>query len=71
MPIDPSGTAPGLTPKTEEVETLNMRCKRHPQCDSMLVIEMKHQGIAAGHRMYQCVKCKMSWGVAVGGSVNL
>jgi transposase-like protein len=71
MPIDQSGTAPGLTSKPEEIETLNMRCKSHPRCDSMLVIEMKHEGIAAGYRMYQCTKCKMSWGVAVGGSVNL
>lgn len=71
MSIDHAGTAPGLSPKVEEVETVNMRCKSSPQCDSMLAVEMKHEGIAAGHRMYQCTKCKRSWGVAVGGSVNL
>lgn len=71
MPIDPAGTTPGLSPSTEEPESLNMRCKSFPQCDSMLAIEMTHAGIPAGRRMYQCVKCKRSWGVPVGGSVDL
>ena len=71
MPIDPAGTAPGITPKVEEPPVHNMRCKSYPQCDSMTAIEMKHPGLPAGSRMYQCTKCKRSWGIPVGGSVEL
>jgi len=71
MPIDHAGTKPGLTPQEEEPEQFNMRCKSYPECDSMLVIEMKHPGIPPGSRMYQCCKCKRTFGMAVGGAVEL
>jgi len=70
MPIDPAGTAPGITPKIDEPPVLNMRCKS-PHCDSMTAIEMKHAGLPSGTRMYQCTKCKRSSGIPVGGSVDL
>jgi hypothetical protein len=70
MPIDPAGTTPGLK-KTETVpKEMHVRCK-NPQCDSILAIELKIAGQEGGRRMYQCCKCKHTWGVVVGGFVEL
>jgi hypothetical protein len=71
MPIDPAGTTPGLQPKTEEIPTINLRCKSYPSCDSLLAIEVKLPGAHPANRMYRCVKCQRTWGIAVGGSFNL
>jgi hypothetical protein len=71
MQIDPSGTTPGLAVQpTEKVETIHLRCKRDG-CDSILAIEVKHPGSAAGRRMFRCVKCHTSWGIHTGGPVDL
>jgi hypothetical protein len=71
MPIDPAGTAPGLAAsQVPAIPTVHIRCKR-PECDSILAIEVKHPGAASGRRLYQCVKCKISWGVTTGGPVDL
>lgn len=71
MPIDPAGTKPGLSPTTEPpVPTLHMKCKR-PECDSNIAIEVKIPTSASGRRLYQCVKCKVSWGINTGGPVDL
>lgn len=70
MPIDQTGTAPGLTPSVEEAPKLNMRCKAQG-CNSMQVTEMKVPGIPAGTRLYQCCKCHRVTSVAVGGAFEL
>jgi hypothetical protein len=44
-----------------------MKC-RNPKCDSIEVFELKY---APGTRLYQCVKCKRSLPVAVGGKMDL
>jgi transposase-like protein len=69
MPIDPMGTAPGLTAKPDEPKILNLRC-RNASCDCMQAIEVTPPGMPGVHR-YQCVKCKNTWGVNVGGTFNL
>lgn len=70
MPIDPVGTAPGLvTGVTPEAPKLHLRCKR-PECDSILATEVHHPGMS-GRRLYQCVKCRTSWGVNTGGPIDL
>ena len=70
MPIDHSGTTPGLTaPSTPDVPKIHMKCKRR-ECDSILAIEVVHPGSPAGRHLYQCVKCKTSWGVNTGGPVD-
>ena len=70
MPIDPSGTAPGLTPPATAEETkLFMKCKR-PECKSNEVVEVRHPG-SASRRLYRCVKCHTSWGIMTGGPVDL
>jgi hypothetical protein len=70
MPIDPTGTAPGLASSKKAAPVLNMRCS-NPGCDSITAIEIKIAGQDAGHRLYQCCKCKHTRGLAVGGSFNL
>lgn len=70
MPIDPTGTSPGLAQTPKEPQKLNMRCNA-PGCDSITAIELKIPGHDNGARLYQCCKCKHTRGVAVGGSLNL
>lgn len=71
MPIDPAGTTPGLAgPTNPSAPTVHMKCKR-PDCDSILAIEVKHPGTTGGRRLYQCAKCRTSWGVNTGGAVDL
>jgi hypothetical protein len=70
MPVDPKGTAPGLAKSNEEPEQVHMSCK-NKDCDSILAVEMKIPGQSASSRLYQCVKCKMTRSIPVGGAVNL
>lgn len=69
MPIDPTGTKPGLQPQAEEPKKHNMRCK-NKGCDSMEVYEITAPGMAGRH-LYRCVKCHTTWGVVTGGAVDL
>jgi transposase-like protein len=68
MPIDHTGTAPGLAQSTNKPEAVHLRCKS-PDCDSMLAIEISAPG--AGQRLYQCCKCHRTSSVLVGGSFSL
>jgi len=70
MPIDPTGTTPGLAPQQDVPSKINMRCK-NSDCDSIVAIELKVPGQDAGQRLYQCCKCKVTRSVAVGGSISL
>ena len=69
MPIDPTGTAPGLIGQKDKPAEVLMRCKNQ-SCDSISAIEITppNQG---GARLYQCVKCKRTHGVQVGGAFEL
>lgn len=70
MPIDPSGTAPGLAnPASPTTPQVHMKCKR-PECDSILAFANIH-GAVSGRRFYQCVKCHTSWVINTGGPVDL
>ncbi len=71
MPIDPSGTSPGLAGQTPaEPPKIHMKCKR-PECGSNLAVEVQHPGSATGRHLYRCVKCHTSWGINTGGPVDL
>ncbi len=71
MPVDPAGTAPGLQPGTEEPVVHNMRCK-NKNCDSITVTTLPIPLEASGgRRMYRCTKCNTTWGVQVGGSIDI
>jgi hypothetical protein len=70
MPIDYDGTTPGLVAKTEEPPQVHIKC-RNETCDSILAIEIKMgQQSSGSRRLYQCVKCKATRSVPVGGSVE-
>lgn len=55
---------------TQNQETVNLKC-RNPQkaCPSITAIEIKHP--TSGVRLYQCTKCKFTWPISVGGSLNI
>lgn len=75
MTFDPKGTAPGLASgSAPEQKVHHMKCRRDG-CSSARAIEISlgQQGDAAGaahNRVYQCVECKHTWPMSVGGSVN-
>jgi len=70
MPVDPKGTAPGLQPVApNELPKVHIKCKNQ-SCSSIVAIEIKAGGQSGPRRLYQCVSCKTTWGVPVGGSVE-
>ena len=68
MPVDPTGTKPGLQHQVEEPKVHNMRCK-NKDCDSMQVSELNVPG-NAGRHIYRCIKCNTTWSVTTGGGVE-
>lgn len=68
MPIDPTGTTPGLAPNAQGPETVNMKC-RNPKCDSITAVVVSVPN--PSQRLYRCVKCHHPVGLNVGGSVNI
>lgn len=67
MPIDPRGTAPGLSPGAKPQEkVLNLKC-RDRRCDGMTAIQIEVPSGLHGRRIYRCTKCNHTWGVPVGG----
>ena len=68
MPIDPSGTAPGLTPTKPAEATINMKC-RNPKCPNITAVEIKVQ--KPGMRVYRCTKCNHTWVINVGGKFEI
>lgn len=68
MPIDPTGTKPGVVPSPPEPETVNIRCKRNG-CTSIRQQIVAINGSPV--RMYRCVECGHMWGINAGGSVDL
>jgi hypothetical protein len=68
MPIDPTGTKPGLVPTTPAPEVVNIRCRR-TGCSSIRQNIVQIQGGPV--RMYRCVECGHMWGINAGGSVDI
>lgn len=54
--------------KTEE--SVNIKCRSPRGCDSIeaVVIRIPRQD---AQRLYKCAKCNHTWGVNLGGAVNL
>ncbi len=69
MPIDPSGTTPGLMPAGDKPKTVAIRCKRNG-CDSIEAVEMPMPG-NSGARLYRCAKCHQAHGVQTGGTFEI
>lgn len=70
MPVDPAGTAPGLAPSVKPEETVHMKCRNTGNCEAMTAVIMRIPG-QDSMRMYRCTACNHTWGLSVGGSVNL
>lgn len=64
---DTTNPVPKADPKPE---TFHMKC-RNPsgRCDNMMAVAIKVPG--TNNRMYRCTKCNHTWGINVGGNVNL
>jgi transposase-like protein len=71
MPIDPTGTSPGLAKTAPPEPVLNLKC-RDMNCNSMQATEIKVGGPEhTGQRMYRCIKCGYVWGVNLGGHLGI
>jgi transposase-like protein len=68
MPIDPTGTKPGLVPEQPKEEAVNMKCKGK-NCPSIRAFKVHIPGTNA--RMYRCAECGHMWGINIGGPVDL
>lgn len=68
MPIDPTGTTPGLVPENPNTKVVHAKCRRDG-CDSIqaTVTTLPAQ---PGRQVFHCVKCHHAWGVNVGGTFN-
>lgn len=62
-----SETKPVNAPNYEQI---SMKCRNGRGCDSITAEIIVIPGQEA-QRLYRCVKCKHTWGLNVGGSVNL
>lgn len=75
MAFDPEGTSPGLVQGTPSPKVINFKC-REEGCTSLQAVEIKSGGQEnpsagiAHNRTYQCVRCRHTFTLAVGGAVN-
>lgn len=58
------------TPNAPKYEEANMRCRNPRGCDSITAYVVPIPSHPS-QRMYRCKKCSHTWGINVGGSVNL
>lgn len=72
MNVDPKGVTPGLAQQAKpQEEVIHLKC-RNGKCDSITAVEIKIKGQErTGRHIYRCTKCNATWGVPVGGAVNL
>ena len=72
MNVDPKGVTPGLAQKAQPQEdVIHLKC-RNRKCDGITAVEIKIQGQEhTGRHIYRCLTCNATWGVPVGGAVNL
>ena len=68
MPIDLKGTEPGLVSAPEKPKEIALKC-RNTACNSKRAIDVSVAGVP-GHR-YQCVVCKHTWSIYLGGSLDI
>ncbi len=69
MPIDPTGTSPHAVPEKPAEDVVNMRCRRDG-CDSITAVQFQIP-TQPGRRLYRCTKCRHSWGLNVGGHLDI
>lgn len=69
MPIDPTGTTPQPPATSASLPQADIKCRRG-DCDSTSAFVMaipQHPN----QRLYRCVKCHHTWGVNVGGHIDI
>lgn len=69
--FDAGGVNPGLIPTAPKKMTSNLKC-RSGNCDSLEAEEIKLEAPQHhGQRLYRCVKCGHTWGLALGGHLDI
>ena len=68
MPVDPTGTEPGVVPeKSREKEAVHFKCRR-PDCDSITAYDESIPTVP--HKRFVCTKCGNVVSINPGGSFN-
>jgi hypothetical protein len=68
MPVDPTGTAPGVVPdKPREKEPVNFKC-RVASCDSITAYDESIPSVPA--KRFVCTKCGNVVSINPGGAFN-
>lgn len=68
MPIDPTGTTPGLALQAQpDPNVVNMKC-RNRKCKSITATQIK---VPSQQRVYRCTKCGHTWSIVVGGNIDI
>lgn len=70
MTIDPAGTQPGLSHSEPAHKTVTIQC-RNEGCKCKQAIEISTAPLGQSvpsNRLYQCIDCKFTWGLPVGGA---
>lgn len=69
--FDAGGVSPGLTAAPPPKKTIHLKC-RSGKCESLEAEEIKLEVPSHhGQRLYRCVKCGHSWGLALGGNLEI
>jgi hypothetical protein len=71
MSVDPKGTSPGLAPVSAAPQTVSIKCKKCPSMTAAIIAIGSEDGPMNHQRLYRCVSCNATWGINVGGFVNL
>lgn len=69
MPIDPTGTNPQAVPQPPQLKEVELAC-RNSACDSKKAFIVPIPG-QPNQRIYRCTKCHRTWGLNVGGFIDI
>lgn len=69
--FDAGGVSPGLAATPPKKTTVNLKC-RSGKCDSLEAEEIKLETPQHhGQRLYRCAKCGHTWGLSLGGHLDI
>jgi hypothetical protein len=71
--VDSTGVSPGLDSSgLAQEKVINIKCRNSRGCDSIEASEVNLGGASHhGQHMYRCLKCGHTWGVSLGGHIDI